>query len=121
MRSVAQIEQEIQAATALITNLKKELNETIAQDYVVCRKCEMGSKLKETVYIQTHWYVRPYSCTGGDYWNSGEGQFLCPKCNTRNRLLSDAAKVYEKMAHCFKEIRHDYDDPELDKLPFVNL
>lgn len=72
-------------------------------------------------YIQTHWYVSPYSCTGGDYWNEGEGDFICPKCSYRNRLRwsgvgrncveADPKRVrFENMQNQFHSIIEEYAD-----------
>lgn len=36
--------------------------------------------------IVTHWYVEPYSCSGGDYWNEGEWNIVCPN-GVNNRLM----------------------------------
>ncbi len=64
-----------------------------------CGKCTQIGKL---TYIQTYWYVEPYSCTGGDYWRQGEGQFECTKCGYLNRLYK--RPEVEKLKHHFKEI-----------------
>lgn len=53
--------------------------------------CGELTSIKDLTYIQTHWYVEPYSCTGGDYWRPGEGAFICPKCGHRNRLYNSLA------------------------------
>lgn len=50
--------------------------------------CGKKTEIRNLEYIQTHWYTRPFSCTEGDYWNEGEGNFICPKCNHRNRLYN---------------------------------
>lgn len=55
---------------------------------LTCGNCKTMHRIKNLVYIQTYWYVQPHGCTGGDYWNTGEGYFICPDCNIRNRLLS---------------------------------
>jgi hypothetical protein len=48
--------------------------------------CGRVTKVSKIDYIQTFWYTEPYGCVGGDYWNEGEGQFVCPKCGALNRL-----------------------------------
>ncbi len=58
-------------------------------------------------YIQTHWYTEPYSCTGGDYWNAGEGQFVCPKCLKLNRLYERPDVV--DMKQFFGSVRDTYE------------
>jgi hypothetical protein len=52
----------------------------------VAKHCGTMLPVKDLTYIQTHWYTEPYGCTGGDYWNQGEGQFTCPVCGALNRL-----------------------------------
>jgi hypothetical protein len=45
----------------------------------------------------THWYVEPHGCTGGDYWQEGEWQFVCPTSGALNRLLfHDYSVEYSK-------------------------
>ena len=72
-----------------------------------CTSCHKQHPIGELVYIQTHWYVQPYSCTGGDYWNVGEGQFKCPSCGFLNRLYN--REEYEALKYRFKEIVKTYD------------
>lgn len=76
-------------------------NTPTKRKYIICQRAKSwhvnsfgprnpcGAKLSinRLQYIQTHWYVRPYSCTGGAYWTAGEGAFICPECGFRNRLL----------------------------------
>lgn len=45
-----------------------------------CYSCKKGKKVKNLTFVQTHFYVSPYSCTGGDYWNPGPVGFTCPIC-----------------------------------------
>jgi len=51
--------------------------------------CGCGSKhkIKDCIAIQTHWYTSPSGCSGGDYWNEGELQIVCPDTDSKNRLL----------------------------------
>lgn len=55
-------------------------------------------------------------------WHSGEGQFICPKCGIRNRLLSkysDYAKYVESLKCYFNKIEDSYERNE--RYDFVNL
>ena len=81
--------------------------------------CGRLSAIHTIEYIRTHWYVRPYSCTGGDYWNEGEGQFICPKCGYRNRLICSGVgeKIVmddpkrsglQELQYQFKSIKDEY-------------
>lgn len=63
-----------------------ELDELRARKLIACDRCGRRTRVSRLVYLQTHWYVTPHGCTGGDYWRPGEGQFDCPKCGARNRL-----------------------------------
>lgn len=92
-----------------IEKLKRELEkEEAKQEAANGRKkflcaCKSMHSINQCFAIQTHWYVRPHGCTGGDYWNSGELQIICPKTGIRNRLLYDS---YYKVEW---NKRHDHD------------
>jgi len=70
---------------------KQAIDKIKASDSIIChgyqkgRGCGKKIKVKDIDLIQTHWYTPPYGCTGGDYYNLGESNFICPKCKTRNR------------------------------------
>jgi len=68
------------------------------------KKFEIGT----VTYIQTYWYESPYSCTAGDRWHPGEGNFLCPSCGFRNRFYN--REEFEKLQPYFKETIKSYDD-----------
>lgn len=99
-----------------LRELEKQL---AAERFVQCGECKKRSKIKSVVFIQTHWYVPPRGCTEGAYWNPGEGQFICPKCGIRNRLLSDESKKLNEIKGCFAEVKDDYDHNQ--HYPFVNI
>lgn len=110
-----------------ISKLEKELDklrelkkEKDARKMVTCGRCKKKSQIRKVTYIQTYWYVKPYSCTGGDYWCMGEGQFICPKCGVRNRLLSDEAKKWVNYKKLFAKIEDDYKD-NAKRPPSVNI
>jgi hypothetical protein len=69
--------------------------------------CGATLRVADLVYIQKHWYTEPFGCSGGDYWNVGEGQFFCPECSTQNRLYERPEVV--KLKSYFKSVedRHD--------------
>lgn len=67
---------------------RAELDAALARKRVQCSECERRTPVSKLVYIQTHYYIEPYSCTGGDYWRPGEGKFQCPKCGFLNRLYN---------------------------------
>lgn len=70
--------------------------------------CGMGMIISDLVYIQTHWYERPYGCTGGAQWHPGEGQFECPHCGCRNRLY-DRPDIM-KLKSLFKKVVKEHDE-----------
>lgn len=59
-------------------------------------------------YIQTHWYVSPHGCTGGDYWKESEGQWICPSCGHRNRLY--ASPEIEDLKSSFASVVKVHED-----------
>ena len=67
---------------------------------IACCKCKQRYLISTQEYIQTHWYTSPHGCTGGDYWNSGEGQWICPGCSFKHRF-DDNADRYQTMANEF--------------------
>lgn len=76
------------------------------------RGCGHRTKLKDITYIATNYYISPYGCTGGDYWNEGEGNWICPNCNHRNRLIDEDTKLlceysYRKL---FRDTKEEYND-----------
>jgi len=71
--------------------------------------CGTVFEIGALVYMQTHWYVEPYGCTDGDYWNPGEGQWVCPECGHRNRLISELEHL-SNFKRFFKAIKDVYDD-----------
>lgn len=78
----------------LVKSIEKKLSNAVsrlktkrANQQIKCC-CGKYHAVKNCALIVTHWYVKPYSCSGGDYWVSGEWNFIGP-CGVRNRLLFD--------------------------------
>jgi len=95
--------------------LDQEANKITSKIAVICednhaygKGCGAGFYIDELEYIQTHWYESPYGCTGGDNWHQGEGQFICPKCAHRNRLLN--RQDIESFKYKFKAIKDEYNE-----------
>lgn len=81
--------------------------------FFTCRnsKCKKKFSTKRAVFIQKYWYIRPYSCTGGDYWALDERNIICPECSVLHRLLSkDADKKYGRAELYDKVIENREDD-----------
>ena len=56
-----------------------------------CSSCGKRAALQRWSFLRGHWYVRPYSCTGGDYWNVTTTETChvdCPNCGTRIYLYN---------------------------------
>ena len=52
--------------------------------------CGKKHKIKELTLMRDHWYVEPYSCSAGDYYNEGEKSFLClDDPSVRNRIFDN--------------------------------
>lgn len=90
---------------------------------IKCESCKEMHIIGSLNAIQTHWYTSPYGCTGGDHWNSGELQFICPTTNIRNRILffttyeerkkyaTDPEEQFKRnYKHLFKSVKDTYDE-----------
>ena len=106
--NASQISIEIDKAEEQLTELNQLLKEANSRKFITCisnnygKGCGKKAQLKNITYIRTHWYVRPHGCTGGDYWNEGEGQYICPHCSHRNRMYD--RKEFEDLKYSFKDI-----------------
>jgi hypothetical protein len=78
---------------------ERELNEKInflqterelvrAQKTITCPSCKKRTQLRKATVIREHHYIRPYSCSGGDYWTFSEYNFYCNKCDSFNRAYT---------------------------------
>jgi hypothetical protein len=91
---LSEIEKDLEAVNNTRDGLLAEQAEALGRKYVTCTTnlaykgdgCGKRTQIRNLVYIQTHFYVSPWGCTGGDFWKEGEGAFNCPKCDYRNRL-----------------------------------
>lgn len=86
-----------------------EIDEALKRVYVVCDNngCKKKSRIGGLTYVQTHWYVEPYSCSEGDYWKQSQGMFVCPHCERVNRLHD--RKEVSDLKYSFKNILDVYD------------
>lgn len=99
-------DEEVEKAKKVIASRAQARDEQIRNSLLEC-KCGSLFKIDTIEYIQTHYYVTPYSCTGGDYWNQDEGQWKCPTCNFTNRLIGEAKDIV-KLKYHFKSIKEVY-------------
>jgi ribosomal protein L37AE/L43A len=82
--SVASIDAEIKA-------LKQKRHSLRGKQIWKCPLCEKGTQIGRLDLVVIKFYVRPYSCTGGDYWTEGdkpEYKVHCPKCNRNIREIN---------------------------------
>ncbi len=85
-RSASTITKDLTKVYNRAATLMDELDDARKRKLIKCESCQRATKVSTLTYLQTHFYVQPHGCTGGDYWREGEGQFVCPKCNATNRL-----------------------------------
>lgn len=105
---------------------KKELLEkqrvAIQRTFIECESCKKKSRLGQWTFFQEHWYTAPFSCAGGDYWNTSDVKVChigCPKCGAENYIYNHFQKdkiinFIEKYPFCteelFKEVQERYKD-----------
>jgi len=105
---IAQLEQQKGDINLLIESLKSQILVKCCSPWHKNQGCGTFHKISDLTYIQTHYYVKPYSCTGGDYWSESEGQFTCPKCGYLNRLCSEREHI-TSMKRYFKNVKDVYE------------
>lgn len=101
MKTVADAQQALQTAL-------NRHDKLMARTKVKC-PCKATHKISELTYIQTHWYTRPHGCSGGDYWNRGAGEGICPTCKARLRLTYSEPRL-EALKGLFKEVVDEHKD-----------
>jgi tRNA(Ile2) C34 agmatinyltransferase TiaS len=91
---------------------KETIDKIKSSDTITCygdqngKGCGKKIKLKDITLIQTYWYEKPWGCTGGDTWHSGETNFVCPKCKQRNRPCWN--KEFKTVDEDFKLIKNKF-------------
>ncbi len=113
MQTRKDYEKEKARLSKLLSEVNKKLTEYDSKTLVQCtnnnngKGCGMGHEIRNLDYIQTHWYESPYGCTGGDMWHQGEGNFICPHCEHRNRLYD--RKEIEDLKYLFNSILDEHE------------
>lgn len=104
----------VEVARAVVARREEAIIEQKRETLLICtsqhatgKGCGQSQKVRDTVYIQSHWYVQPYGCTGGAYWKQGEGRFRCNTCGHVNRLY-DSPEI-EAMKTFFASVEESYD------------
>lgn len=98
IRSLADIEEDIQRYTEKQGALKKELIAVMRSTQLYCPNCGRRSTLSRWVFIQTKHYERPHGCTEGDTWHDNSHDKCgvhCSKCSSVFRIsgLDDSEKL----------------------------
>lgn len=75
--------------TEQIDFLEAERENVRKQKTITCPSCKKRTQLRNAIVIDKYHYVRPYSCSGGDYWaTSNEYIFYCTKCDSGYRAYT---------------------------------
>lgn len=104
---------EVEAGLELLENKKKAI---LKKTKIKCLNSHWGPStycgaehmVSDLVYLQSWWYVSPYSCSGGDYWKPGEGRFICPICGALNRLIYEREEI-SKLKKYFARVEDVHD------------
>ncbi len=107
-----EIEKKLVVVETKRQKLRAEQAKALGRKYVTCtdncygKGCGKKFQIHNLVYIQIHFYISAYGCTGGDYWKPSEGQFDCPNCDHRNRLYD--RKHIEELRPYFSSIEDEH-------------
>ena len=100
-------------AEAMVAAIDVQIGDRLKETLVMCspdsngRGCSAGAMIKDVVYQQSFWYVPPRGCSEGDYWQAGEGRWVCNHCKKVNRLY-DKPEIMKLSMH-FKRIEEVHD------------
>lgn len=108
LKKVDRIETQAVTARRSLDLYKPKVKVQCTSQVATGKGCGAWTPIRNLVYVQTHWYTHPHGCTGGDYWNEGEGQWKCPKCGHVNRLHE--SPEIEALKPYFKGVFDTYDD-----------
>lgn len=106
-KSLEELRNDLLEASERAREIVNAIKAVQAQTVVMCSKCKRGREIKDIDYIQTHFYIEPSGCTGGDYWNEGEGRWQCDRCQHIERLYNKPEVAALK--HLFKSVVDKYD------------
>lgn len=97
-----QIDEEIRQTEKEIEERQERIKELKGKLKYKCPSCKKMSMLKHTAAIQHHYYVEPYSCTGGDYWVTNGVSWVCPKCDTELEPYYSERDDWQTISYYFK-------------------
>ena len=72
---------QIEELEGQISEAIQSLEEAKGDEYFSCKRCKQRTKVSNTTVIKKHYYVQPYSCSGGDYWSFDYYIVVCSKCH----------------------------------------
>lgn len=84
---MATLEKQLEKAEAERRDVLERIDKRNSRRRIPCASCDDAHRVKDLEAIQTHWYVEPHGCTGGNYWLQSEMEFKCPETGVYNRLL----------------------------------
>lgn len=102
------LEDELKVLHKKYNEKKKEIEDHKKKYYyIMCdgggynfKHCGRKFRIGVLQYIQNEWYVEPYSCTGGDYWNTGSVYTICPNCGSKilitDQYLLDRPNLFKE-------------------------
>lgn len=109
MTELEQVEKKIERTKVTLKNLLQKKDEILSHTKVQCGHCGSQHEIRDLEFIQTHYYVRPYSCSGGDYWNEDdEGISECLYCGGRMRFYNMPEIM--KLRHLFAKRKDEHDE-----------
>ena len=89
-----------------LEELRKEKSENLGNKQIRCAKCSKRSKISKIVWYESYFVSEDCPYSGRHYSTSDANSgFICPKCETRNRLLPESVL---KLKGYFKEIQKVY-------------
>ena len=80
-----------------IADLQDEREKLRANKQLMCDGCGKRSQIKKWIVIRNYHYIRPYSCSGGDYWTDSEDyNLVCPKCGSTGRVYMPSWVAHQR-------------------------
>jgi hypothetical protein len=65
----------------------KDYNNGLKEYELKCVYCNNKQLAKDTLAKQPHYYISPFSCSGGDYWTYEDHswEYICNSCGRSNK------------------------------------
>lgn len=82
--------------------LRQKQLELLQKQTIKCVHCQKRSQVGSWIFIQDQWYVKPFSCTGGDFYTNTKTEcchLVCPKCQKENYIYNHPKRFWiERLA-----------------------